>query len=438
MEKKGKVEEIARGNFNQGSIWLVLEKYDQAESSFAKWLKYQQSIPPTKVAEESMASYYNNIGLIRANQQELQEAARYYEQGIAVLKNKNGPGAAIRLQLLQNYGDALVKMGKYDAAIDQFNAVLAVHKQNGDKPMTGIALVSLGKANRGLGEKKRAMAFYQQAFELSHQSGALSSLQAVTEEMHSLYKETGPSDSTLKYLSLYNEYSEKQKLEEARLTLTHQELLSNFRAREKKSLFRQRMIFLGYLFVALVSLAVASWLFIRTRRQLRQSNLAKMNLELTRQRLELENDFLKSEVEHKNKELAATTLYSLQKNELIGGVVDRLLGQFKSKTPISQDAVRTIIRDLEQTKDEKIWEEFEVNFSQVHADFYKKLNQINPELTPNERRLCAFLKLNMSTKEISAITGQTPHSIKIARTRLRKKFNLTNSDTSLLAFLSGI
>jgi DNA-binding CsgD family transcriptional regulator len=72
----------------------------------------------------------------------------------------------------------------------------------------------------------------------------------------------------------------------------------------------------------------------------------------------------------------------------------------------------------------------------VHADFYKNLNQINPDLTPNERRLCAFLKLNMSTKDISAITGQTPHSIKIARARLRKKFNLTNSDTSLLAFLA--
>jgi DNA-binding CsgD family transcriptional regulator len=280
------------------------------------------------------------------------------------------------------------------------------------------------------------MAFYQRAYELSQQSGALSNLSIIAQEMQSLYKETGPSDSTLKYLSLYNEYTEKLKEEEARFALNHQELLTNFRAREQKSLFRQRMIFLGYLFLALILLFVATWLFIKTRRNLRQSNLAKMNLELARQRLELENGSLKSEVEQKNKELAANTMYSLQKNELIGSVVEKLLDQFKSKTPISPDALRPVIRELEQSKDDKIWEEFEVNFSKVHADFYKNLNQINPDLTPNERRLCAFLKLNMSTKDISAITGQTPHSIKIARARLRKKFNLTNSDTSLLAFLA--
>jgi DNA-binding CsgD family transcriptional regulator len=64
--------------------------------------------------------------------------------------------------------------------------------------------------------------------------------------------------------------------------------------------------------------------------------------------------------------------------------------------------------------------------------------QINPELSLNERRLCAFLRLNMTTKEIASITGQSPRSIEVARTRLRKKLNLTNSDTSLTDFLSHI
>ena len=71
-------------------------------------------------------------------------------------------------------------------------------------------------------------------------------------------------------------------------------------------------------------------------------------------------------------------------------------------------------------------------------DFYKALNKKFPDLTNNERKLCAFLRLNMSTKEISAITFQSVHSITIARSRLRKKLNITHSDISLTDFLLSI
>jgi hypothetical protein len=114
--------------------------------------------------------------------------------------------------------------------------------------------------------------------------------------------------------------------------------------------------------------------------------------------------------------------------------------QKHSTTGIKQDDswILEIIRDLEKTQEKSVWNEFEVRFQQVHNDFYKKLNDINPELSTNERRLCAFLKLNMTTKEISTITGQIPRSIDVARTRLRKKLNLTNSEVSLIEFLCTI
>lgn len=85
-----------------------------------------------------------------------------------------------------------------------------------------------------------------------------------------------------------------------------------------------------------------------------------------------------------------------------------------------------------------MWDEFELRFQGVHNEFYQKLQSINPELSTNERRLCAFLKLNMTTKEIASITHQSPRSIEVARTRLRKKLNLTNSDISLTDFFLSI
>ena len=61
-----------------------------------------------------------------------------------------------------------------------------------------------------------------------------------------------------------------------------------------------------------------------------------------------------------------------------------------------------------------------------------------PDLSPSEQRLCAFLRLNMSTKEISELTGQRISSLETARYRLRKKLGITNSHINLITFLNNI
>ncbi len=61
-----------------------------------------------------------------------------------------------------------------------------------------------------------------------------------------------------------------------------------------------------------------------------------------------------------------------------------------------------------------------------------------PDLSPNEQRLCAFLKLNLATKEISSMTGQSPRAIEMARFRLRKKLGISTQDVNLITFISQI
>lgn len=77
-----------------------------------------------------------------------------------------------------------------------------------------------------------------------------------------------------------------------------------------------------------------------------------------------------------------------------------------------------------------------MHFNRVHLDFYKKLQRIAPDLTPTELKLCAFLRLNMSTKEISSLTQSSDRSIDVMRGRIRKKLNITNTTTNLITFLS--
>jgi DNA-binding CsgD family transcriptional regulator len=131
-------------------------------------------------------------------------------------------------------------------------------------------------------------------------------------------------------------------------------------------------------------------------------------------------------------------MYLLNKNELINTISEKLLSIKQQVNAESQSAVQKVVLDLQSNLQPELWQEFEFRFQQVHEKFYKILNEKFPDLSPSERRLCAFLKLDMTTKEISAITHQNAKSIDVARTRLRKKLNLTGTDHNLITFLAHL
>jgi DNA-binding CsgD family transcriptional regulator len=131
-------------------------------------------------------------------------------------------------------------------------------------------------------------------------------------------------------------------------------------------------------------------------------------------------------------------MYLIRKNELINSVAERLLKVQGNLLPENQKVVHDIVIDLQHEADNDSWKEFELRFNQVHSDFYNNLRKLYPDLSPAEEKLCAFLRLNMSSKEIAAITQQSIKSVEVARARLRKKLNLTNTTSNLVTHLSNL
>lgn len=130
-------------------------------------------------------------------------------------------------------------------------------------------------------------------------------------------------------------------------------------------------------------------------------------------------------------------MYLLQKNEFIMTIANKLTkmrSRFKTE---NRDVIDEVIREIENSSKEVNWKDFELRFQEVHSDFYTKINDLFPDLTPNELKLCAFLRLNMTTKEISSITYQSYNSIIMARHRLRKKLKMESAE-NLVAFLQGL
>lgn len=136
-------------------------------------------------------------------------------------------------------------------------------------------------------------------------------------------------------------------------------------------------------------------------------------------------------------ELAGISMRLVQTSELNEKMmrdIDKLL---TSNDPSVREIAANIAASYRLALNENMWVEFEKRFNDVHIDFYLRLSAKHPDLSSNERKLCAFLRLNMSTKEIAAVTFQNGKSIDMARYRLRKRLGL-DADDSLQNYLAQV
>ena len=141
-------------------------------------------------------------------------------------------------------------------------------------------------------------------------------------------------------------------------------------------------------------------------------------LENSKQIIKLNNEKLRNDIEGKNRELATSTMSIIKKNEFLSDIKNELMnGGEKSISKV----IRIIDKDLNNTDD---WKMFQAAFNNADKKFLRKIKTKHPGLTPNDLRLCAYLRLNLSSKEIAPLLNISPRSVEVKRYRLRKKMQL--------------
>jgi DNA-binding CsgD family transcriptional regulator len=121
----------------------------------------------------------------------------------------------------------------------------------------------------------------------------------------------------------------------------------------------------------------------------------------------------------------------LQKNELLSEIKTAI----EKQQPLSeQQLVKMVNRHFEQNNS---WDDFNLYFESVNKNFYTRLKQIYPEISANDLKICALIKLNLSIKEMASILNISPDSVKTARYRLRKKLQMT-ADDNLTDFILSV
>ena len=171
--------------------------------------------------------------------------------------------------------------------------------------------------------------------------------------------------------------------------------------------------------------------------QKRLQYLHQLELDKTEKELiQLRNEKLEAEIHHKNSELASTAMHLAQKGELLGKVKEQML-KLKKHTDVDNDAneLKRLIRTLtDEEKMDEQWEHFAIHFDKVHSDFLSVMKTKYPGLSTNELKLCAYLRINLTTKQIAQLMNISVRGVEISRYRLRKKLGIP-TETNLFDFL---
>lgn len=143
-------------------------------------------------------------------------------------------------------------------------------------------------------------------------------------------------------------------------------------------------------------------------------------LESEKQIVELNNANLKQDIDARNRELAVSTMNMVNKNKTLNAIKSALLKADKIED------INKIISLVDKTiENEEDWNFFEEAFNHADKDFFRKVKEKHPSLTANDLKLCVYLRLNMSSKEIAPLLNISSRSVEIKRYRLRKKLDLS-------------
>lgn len=454
---------LAQALMLTGTVYLDMGIFDAAYTHLTQAITILLQEPETN--SDKLGNGYNALGVLAAKQSQYEQAQNYIEKGLSlidtlrdkqqiILLNSNLALCCIYNKEIER-GERLLKeqiqrvlsqdipynltflqlslcriyieSGHYDQALEYGEMALASAEEKNNLLSTAQSLYYIGYIHFITQHDPEALACLLQADSIARQLELLD-IQAYTAgHIAALYESMGEYEQAYRYAvrqnrdnNALNQKTNRENLYRLRHEYQYKQQLAEMEAETHKKTTRWILI---TSFSGLTLLLLWTW---QSRQKIKLKNI------------QLKQDQTYLELEQKNKEITTKTLYLQQKNKLLADIVDRLEKAKHLFKVSNQPIIDQIIRELTQSTKDNSWEEFELRFEQVHTDFFKKLNERFPNLSPTEKRLCAYLKLNMNSKEIAALTHTTVGNVEQARFRLRKKMGLHGTDTNLMTFIESL
>ena len=427
-KEKNNVKEAARIENNLAILYAKSNNQEKALKFFSHVFKYQK----TKKDAVMMVKILNNIGTIYL-EKNADSSLHYYRQANLItdkLKDKT-----LAVYIYTNLARA------YNLKKDSKNADLYFEKafsltgSLADNSLKAFVYASFCEYNLQKRKFASAIENAKKALEYNKdQSYGFTSMR-LNKILYEAYLNQQDYKNAVYYFQQYNKISDSINIEQKAVNLERIRLEQDYKVRTQiRSLEEEKKRFKYYVvgLIMVVGILILIILLIRYRNKNIKNQLEKEKLNARQQEL-------KQSLEAKNMVLVGKAMAEIHRTDNINEILTDLKKiKLQTANKEMQHAIDIVLKRLEKDLNADIWKEFEISFEQVHKSFFDRLAADYPSLTPKDRRLCALLYLDLTTKEICQITGQSYKSIESARARLRKKFDLTNEKVNLSTYLTTL
>ena len=439
-----------------GEVYLRSESYSLSTINFSEALKKYQEISD----EPSIARLLGQLGHVYEKTHLYDSALSYQKKALLFFVQI---GDSINLsKIYDNIGSIYEDIGDYTKAKENFDQAYRINISSGRIEELIISVNNLGDIGRKTGKYQEAIEKYLQAYSLANKHNIIYQKKSAAKDLSKTYEITKQYDSAVHYLNISHDLTElifsdqiASELANAHSVYELEQHQQTIKMLEKQQV-NARLTTLTVTVASLTLLLMIIGFSLQTisknkhlrkllevENELSKSELKNTQLNQEKLSAELENrqlkeDQLNHELELKSRSLSRSALHIIQKNELLDNLREDLKRIKKGSVDDIPKKLRKLIKSIELNFSlDDDWQEFEVIFQQVHSSFFDKLKNSYPNLSASDVRLCAMIRLNLHSKEISTIMGISNDSLRIARYRLRKKMGL-NKGANLYSFILNL
>lgn len=371
---------------------------------------------------------YNNLGSTFRQKRQPDEAVKYYDLAFNELKKLNSP--MLLAQNLMNRANIFEAKGDLNTAESLFLQSLLICEENNIEYGMMLCMINLGNLSRQQLRFELALDYLGKAFKLSQTLKTRREQALLYERFSWLSRDKGNykeayewqskfyalhdslvNESIKKEANALREKFETEKKEKEILTLSKQKLY-------------QQLVIAGLAIGILIMLVIIQWW--RTKHKLDI-------LETQRQQLQLKH--LREILESKDKGLTAQAAQLIQMQQLLDTAKENV-NDILNDSSLEQGKVKKIKAALNKNSIMEVKNEFDSRITSSNRDFFTILLKKYPELKPSELKLCAYLRLNLSTKEIAEIMNNSVRTVETIRLSIRKKMGLDHTDNLVSHLIS--
>jgi len=403
----------------------------------------QYNLRALEIYEDYKDTYYesqalNDIGQMYLLEKDYSNARSYLDR--ALQKSIEANAKSITGTVYTNLGKLLIAENQPEGSFTFFEKALEIQNASGETRKQIITKNQVGLAYNEAKQPRKAIPVLSEVIQIADSIDSKSILRYAHQYRSTAHQLLGNHTLALEDYKMYKTLSDtlfnldkSRQIEELRTIhdLEQKELEIELQGEEIQVLnsqirianLRKTAFAIGMVSFILIAFLV----YYSFRQRMKKKEIASKKQE----------EILKKELEHKKKELASQTLHLVQKNTFIRELRDNL-ERIRSSPELFKIEYRRIVMLLKrENASDNDWEVFKSYFSEVHDNFDKKLMSVYPEISEKELRMAAFIKMNLSTKEIAVMLNVLPESVLKSKYRLKKKLRL-GKDIDLYQYLVAL